>query len=130
MITKLDHVQLAMPEGQEDKARAFYADLLGLQEVEKPEPLKARGGVWFQAGAFGFHLGVMKAFVPATKAHPAFCVMDLTTLFKKLESAGIVVAWDESLEGIMRFYANDPFGNRLEFLTANGLVPQKKDKLI
>ena len=129
MITHLDHVQLAMPAGKEDEARAFYSELLGLTEVEKPEPLKSRGGVWFQENGFGFHLGVMKDFQPATKAHPAFCVNDLTTLFRQLKAAKIKVKWDESLKGVTRFYANDPFGNRLEFLTHNGLVPQENDKL-
>lgn len=43
-ITGLDHVQLAMPKGQEDIARHFYGNVLGLSEVPKPEPLAARGG--------------------------------------------------------------------------------------
>ncbi len=32
-IKLLDHVQLAMPKGREDEARAFYGALLGIPEV-------------------------------------------------------------------------------------------------
>jgi len=119
MIIALDHVQLAMPAGQEEKARAFYGLLLGLKEIEKPEALKARGGIWFQADGFGLHLGVMKDFRPATKAHPAFRVTGIETLFKHLEDTKIKPKWDDKLPNTKRFYVNDPFGNRLEFLTIN-----------
>lgn len=121
MLLKLDHIQLAMPESAEEEARAFYAHPLGLKEVEKPEALKARGGVWFELNGFGIHLGVEKDFRAAKKAHPAFCVADLDALFARLEQAGIMLAWDNSLADVRRFYAYDPFGNRLEFLTADGL---------
>ena len=46
---RLHHVQVACPAGTEDTARRFYADGLGLIEVEKPEDLKRKGGVWFRA---------------------------------------------------------------------------------
>ncbi|MGZ5433661.1 MAG: glyoxalase [Thermoanaerobaculia bacterium] len=38
-ITGLHHVQLAMPRGREDDARAFYAGVLGFTEVPKPTHL-------------------------------------------------------------------------------------------
>jgi catechol 2,3-dioxygenase-like lactoylglutathione lyase family enzyme len=46
-LLALDHVQLAMPAGAEDRARQFYRDVLGLEEIPKPAALAARGGVWF-----------------------------------------------------------------------------------
>jgi catechol 2,3-dioxygenase-like lactoylglutathione lyase family enzyme len=71
-VTALDHVQVAMPQGQEAAARAFYGGVLGLPEIAKPESLAARGGVWFQCGHQQLHLGVEEDFRPAKKAHPAF----------------------------------------------------------
>jgi catechol 2,3-dioxygenase-like lactoylglutathione lyase family enzyme len=47
-VVGIDHIQLAMPAGQEDEARRFYAGLLGLTEVAKPSHLVARGGAWFE----------------------------------------------------------------------------------
>ena len=116
MIVGLDHIQLAMPEGREDAARAFYADILELAEVEKPEPLRSRGGCWFEGGGVIVHLGVEKDFTPALKAHPAFLVADWEMLQGLLGEAGIAVTPDRALPGMRRFYAADPFGNRIEFI--------------
>lgn len=115
MILGLDHVQLAMPRGEEDQARDFYAGVLGMAEVAKPEPLATRGGVWFVAGAAHVHLGVDDAFAPAKKGHPALLV-DLLAVRRALTEAGIEVIEDDSLDGVERIYAHDPFGNRIEFI--------------
>jgi catechol 2,3-dioxygenase-like lactoylglutathione lyase family enzyme len=104
----LDHVQLAAPPGCEAEARRFFGELLGMREVEKPPSLAARGGVWFEH----VHVGVEEDFRPARKAHPAFVVADLDALAATLGE----VTWDGELPGLRRFYAHDPWGNRLEFL--------------
>jgi catechol 2,3-dioxygenase-like lactoylglutathione lyase family enzyme len=109
----LDHVQLAAPPGCEAEARRFFGDLLGLREVEKPPSLAARGGVWFEH----LHVGVEEDFRPARKAHPAFAVADLDALAARLGD----VEWDDALPGVRRFYARDPWGNRLEFLDGSRL---------
>jgi catechol 2,3-dioxygenase-like lactoylglutathione lyase family enzyme len=114
-LTRFDHVQLAMPAGQEAAARAFYSDLLGLKEVAKPGSLAKRGGVWFVGAGVGVHLGVEADFLPARKAHPCFRVSDLDALAQQLETAGLPVIHDSELPGVQRFYSADPFGNRLEF---------------
>ena len=116
LLLRLDHVQLAMPAGGEDTARAFYADLLGLPETVKPPNLAARGGVWFRHGPIEVHLGIEADFRAARKAHPAFRVSDLDGLRQLLLAAGVEVADDDQLPGERRFYAADPFGNRLEFM--------------
>lgn len=116
MIRGLDHVQIAMPRGGEAAARAFYTGLLGLPEIPKPQPLAARGGLWLQVGATQVHLGVDANFQPAQKAHPAFWVTDLESLRGRLSAAGVPVIPDEEVPGVQRFYAADPFGNRLEFI--------------
>lgn len=114
----LDHVQLAAPEGCEAAARSFYNTLLGWTEIPKPEPLLKRGGVWFQCGIHQVHIGVQRVFSPATKAHPAFQVKNIDELREHLVKENIEVTDDEARtdEGVKRFYINDPFGNRLEFL--------------
>jgi catechol 2,3-dioxygenase-like lactoylglutathione lyase family enzyme len=111
-----DHIQLAMPAGQEALAREFYSGVLGLSEVPKPSNLAKRGGVWFEGCSLRVHLGVEQDFRPAKKAHPAFLVGDLPALVRHLESAGIAVVTDEPLEGYARVYVADPLGNRLELL--------------
>lgn len=115
-IVELDHIQLAMPAGKEALARQFYSQILGLPEVGKPLPLQDRGGCWFQGPGIGIHLGVEASFAPARKAHPAFVVEDLVECQQQLEAAGAPVTPDDSLPHVRRFYANDPFGNRIEFI--------------
>lgn len=116
MLLGLHHVQLAMPAGREDEARAFYAEVLGLEEIPKPAHLAARGGCWFQLGVHELHLGVDERFAPARKAHPALLVEALDEVRAALDAAEAEVVDDEPLPGCRRFYASDPFGNRLEFL--------------
>ena len=116
MLNAIHHVQLAMPQGGEARARAFYDGLLGLAKVPKPAELARRGGVWFERGSVRVHLGVEDPFHPARKAHPAFLVDDLRGLRHTLEAAGQEVRPDGALRGYDRFYIDDPFGNRLELL--------------
>jgi SAM-dependent methyltransferase len=122
----IDHVQLAAPEGCETEARKFYAELLRWIEIPKPESLMKRGGVWFKCGVHQVHIGVQKDFVPATKAHPAFHVHQLDAMRDYLIEKNVQLNDDDvrENEGVMRFYINDPFGNRLEFLEWTG----KKNK--
>lgn len=115
LITGIDHVQIAAPRGCEARAREFFGELLGLEEIEKPEALRSRGGCWFKAGSRQLHIGVEADFRPATKAHPAFASAHVDELFAILAKAGVKCVWDEFLPNLRRFYAEDPWGNRLEF---------------
>ena len=115
-LLRIDHIQLAMPPGEEEAARRFYGEALGLDEVAKPEHLARRGGCWFQSGEVRLHLGVQADFHPATKAHPAFITDDLDAMRARLEEAGFSCRDDEPLAGYRRTYVNDPFGNRIELM--------------
>ncbi len=123
-IIGLDHVLLSMPRGGEDAAREFYGGILGLSEIPKPAPLDTHGGCWFLghgilpgvAAGVSIHLGVEEPFVPARKAHVALLIDDLPALRALLVDAGVEVKDDDADIGIRRFYAFDPFGNRLELI--------------
>jgi catechol 2,3-dioxygenase-like lactoylglutathione lyase family enzyme len=119
VLLQIEHVQLAMPSGQEAAARDFYSDILGLAEVPKPENLAKRGGCWFESSGVKVHLGVQENFLPARKAHPAFLVKNLTELRMTLEQANFKCVEDEPLQGYTRFYVSDPFGNRIELMERN-----------
>lgn len=116
MLTALHHVQLAAPPGSEDALRAFYGGVLGLEEVAKPPELARRGGAWFRGPGVELHLGIEQDFRPARKAHPGLLVSDLDGLAGRLRAAGHDVRPDGLFPGYRRFYADDPVGNRLEFL--------------
>jgi catechol 2,3-dioxygenase-like lactoylglutathione lyase family enzyme len=120
MYAGLHHMQLAMPVGGEPAAREFFVDVLGMREIPKPRVLAARGGAWFISGGLELHLGVEDGFRPAKKGHPAILVEDIEEIVRRITSAGQPVTWDSEFPGFRRFYATDPFGNRLEFLQPTG----------
>ena len=116
MFDGLHHMQLAMPSGEEEAARAFFVGVLGMVEIAKPPVLAARGGAWFRSGGLELHLGIEDDFRPARKGHPGILVSDLDDVAGRLRAAGQDVTWDGDFPGFRRVYASDPFGNRLEFL--------------
>lgn len=107
-----------MPAGQEDVARAFYSELLGIPEVAKPEPMAARGGAWFERGELRVHLGVEEEFRPAKKAHPALLVEEFDAMVQTMEAAGHAFKEAENLGAARRGFVDDPFGNRVELVEA------------
>lgn len=122
LILRVQHAQITIPKGEENKAREFYCDFLGLQETPKPESLRNRGGFWLQAGAFQIHVGTEDNFDRAkTKAHIAYEVEDLELWREKLESNGVKVLEGIKIPDYERFEFRDPFGNRVEFLEKSGI---------
>jgi catechol 2,3-dioxygenase-like lactoylglutathione lyase family enzyme len=125
---RIHHVQISMPSGQEDEARRFYADALGLTEVQKPPSLAGHGGCWFRgfdedsATVCEIHLGVDDPFVAVKKAHPGplvDSVAELEKLADRVEAGGFELSWTErdTFEGMIRFHCRDGFGNRIEVMT-------------
>lgn len=112
----IDHIQLAAPKGCEEQARAFFGGVLGLEEISKPENLQKRGGCWFICGNQEIHIGVQEDFIPAKKAHPGLVVENLLALRESLQSKGILIKEEPPIDGRNRFFVDDPFGNRMEFL--------------
>lgn len=121
----LDHVQLAMPRGEEEQAVSFFVGVIGMTQIEKPEPLRSRGGCWFTSGPTHLHLGIESDFNPQQKAHPAFCIVGLNALAERLVVAGHEVIWDDTLTDRKRFYTSDPFGNRIEFMQSGDGFSQR-----
>lgn len=118
-LLAFNHYHLAMPAGEEDKARAFYGGVLGLSEIPKPPQLAGRGGAWFQAGTVIIHVGVEAGFRPARKAHPAVQVDDLEAFLAKCRANGVEIDADQPpLQGYKRTHIFDPFGNRFELMEA------------
>lgn len=113
---RIDHIQLAAPKNSEDIYRPFFKDILGFEEIEKPDTLKKNGGVWFATGNIQIHIGIEEPFLPAKKAHPAFEINNLEGLKGHLAKNNIPFIEDDKLPGANRIYLFDPFGNRIEVL--------------
>lgn len=112
---RLNHVQLCVPFGEEERAREFYTKVLDLQEIEKPDVLKPNGGFWLQIADIQLHIGVEDA-QGKSKRHPAFEVESLAQIREHLEQHQVRIKEEPSLPGINRFSFFDPFGNRIELM--------------
>ena len=116
-VARIDHIQIAAPEGCESAARDFYGSVLGMKEIEKPPVLRARGGCWFECGSQQLHIGVERDFQASQESAPGLRGLpDLDELRETLRARGVKVIDDDNLPGARRFYAEDPWGNRLEFI--------------
>jgi len=115
-LSAIDHVQLAMPAGEEEKARAFYCANLGMNEISKPPELAKRGGCWFVSGDVQLHLGVEADFRPAKKAHPGLRCQNYASLISRLRHAEVAVQEVDDIPGLRRCHIHDPFGNRIELI--------------
>ncbi|HEX3798393.1 MAG TPA: VOC family protein [Verrucomicrobiae bacterium] len=118
---RLSHINISMPRGSEDLARSFYTGQLGLREIPKPEPLRVRGGVWFDAGGLDIHLSVEEQpFGPDAQRHFGLECADVDKLRANLKTAGVETA-DGRPAPWKRFFVRDPFGNRIEIHEAGAL---------
>ena len=117
MITGLHHAQITIPAGAEDEARRFYCRVLDLPEIEKPESLNGRGGLWVRVGDREVHIGTEDGVDRLnTKAHLAYEVTDVAHWRRVMDANGVRVLDSVPIEGFDRFEARDPFGNRIEFI--------------
>lgn len=120
MILSIHHAQITIPIGEEDSARRFYCDLLGLVEIPKPDALAGRGGFWLSAGELQIHVGTEdRSGQLPSKAHVAYLVDDLDLMRQTLMDAGVTIADGIPIPGYSRFEFRDPFGNRVEFLESD-----------
>ena len=105
-------------------ARAFYGELLGLEELERPADIGRQfAGAWYRLGALELHVFEQPDYqVPAAAIGPhiALHTGNFDALVARLRSRGCEFAFgpgrDES--GIARAILRDPTGNVVEITDA------------
>lgn len=110
---RIDHVQICIPRGKEDEARAFYTGVLGLKEIPKPESLMKNGGLWYLIANIELHLGIEPEMI--TRRHPAFEITDVPAARALLQDK-VKIVEEPYIPGRIRFAFIDPFGNKIELL--------------
>jgi len=110
-----DHIHICVPVERLEEARQFYTDIIGLQQIERPNHLFSSVGYWFNIGDIQLHVGVEPALARSIR-HTAFEVTDIAAARACLVKNHIEIAEEPVLPGRTRFAFIDPFGNRMELL--------------
>jgi catechol 2,3-dioxygenase-like lactoylglutathione lyase family enzyme len=118
---RLSHINITMPKACEAIARSFYPGLLGLKGIPKPDSIRNRGGVWFEADGLDVHVSVEenRNGPDALRQFGLECE-NVDDLRAKLTVAGITTE-DGRPTPWRRFFVRDPFGNRIEIRQQGGL---------
>ena len=121
MSIRLHHVSIPRPPGSEESTRAFFGDLLGLDEIPPPNSLQAAEVIWFRIGEdTELHVFREAALDDPSIRHFCLVVEDLPGLRQSLADAGYAPYDVETIPGRPRFFCRDPFGNIIEFTTIIG----------
>jgi catechol 2,3-dioxygenase-like lactoylglutathione lyase family enzyme len=94
---------------------AFYADVLGLTPVPRPE-IPGIAGHWFDAGGVQVHLVAAPEAASGTDPvthHVCFAVEDLDAAVRELEELGIPLVLGAQGD-VVQVWFQDPAGNTVE----------------
>ena len=124
-VRRIQHVSVPMPPGGEARARQFYGEALGLEEVKPPIDLASLRLVWFRIGGEGdgdeLHCFTETGPHPNTPAqHLCFEVDDLEATKQRLTEHGVAIVPTIDIHNRPRFFVNDPFGNSIEVVQILG----------
>ena len=130
MITKrVHHVSLTVSDI--DRSRRFYGELLGLEEIERPD--FGFPGAWYQAGDVQLHLIVAPPGVdvgrPPKSANPlgghvAFQIDDYGAVRDALRAEGLEPI--ETGAEVGQLFCGDPDGNVVEFIAPGGRLGRRR----
>ena len=97
-----------------DEALGFYADLLGMERLDRPD--FGFPGAWLRSGAQEVHLIGIDSGPPLKEQHFAFKVADVDSVKATLEDAGLKCSKPFEIAGVCRqAFTHDPSGNMVEF---------------
>lgn len=111
---RADHIHICVPHDKLEEARLFYASIIGLQLIDRPDVFSS-AGYWFKMADIELHIGVEDS-LPRSIRHTAMEVSDISVARQHLESHGVKIVEEPVIPGRTRFAFIDPFGNRMELL--------------
>lgn len=114
---RVQHISIPRPPGSAAATRAFYGDLLRLEEAPPPASLAGLDLIWYRLGDTEIHLFAEEPSADPSGRHLCIEVDDLDALRARLHAAGYEPADTLPIPGRPRFFCRDPFGNQIEFTT-------------
>jgi len=120
-VEALDHVTVQITDVA--RAKKFYGEVIGLEEVERPESFDF-SGAWFRTPNALIHLVSQEKADAASRRHFCLWVADVKGAAKMFETAGYPAQWNtkNKIPGIDRFFVYDPDNNRIEIQGSDGTV--------
>ena len=115
---------MSFPVRNLERSREFYADVLGLAEIERPD-IFGLGGAWFDAGPCQVHLvevphdadlGSPPPVCDPRARHAAFAVDDYQKTVEILAGRGFAVFTTSAEFG--QCWVQDPDGHVIELIVA------------
>ena len=122
---RIQHVSVPRPPGSHAQTRAFYGELLGLEEVAVPDSLQDMDLIWYRLGDTELHLFTEEPLEDRSGRHFCIEVDDLGAIRERLASAGHEPRDTTPIRNRPRFFCKDPFGNTIEFTTILGDYQQQ-----
>lgn len=117
---RVQHVSIPRPPGSDAQTRAFYGELLRLEELPTPDSIKKYDVIWFRLGDTELHVFRCDEINEHLGRHFCIEVDDLDALRQRLAEAGYAPEDTDIIPNRPRFYCNDPFGNMIEVTTIVG----------
>lgn len=112
-VTQIDHVSVLITDVE--RSRAFYRDLLGLEEIAPPKTFDFVV-VWFRLGNHQLHLLLKDRPDTVSPRHFALRVSDVEQARHYLRSRGLATEETTPIPGADRFFIRDPDANRIEII--------------
>jgi catechol 2,3-dioxygenase-like lactoylglutathione lyase family enzyme len=117
---RIHHVNVVVPPGGTPSVVPFYADVLGLRQVDKPTEGVAQTGAWFDIDDTSqVHVSEREGDVHP-QSHFGLVVDDFDDVMRRLRAAD--APWEDQADifGGRRGFTRDPAGNRVEILERSG----------
>ena len=118
---RIQHVSIPRPPGSHDQTRAFYGELLGLEEKVVPGTIQQLDLIWYNIGEnMELHLFTEEPREDTSGRHFCMDVEDVAAMRERLANAGYEPRDTLPIRNRPRFFCRDPFGNDIEFTTIQG----------
>jgi catechol 2,3-dioxygenase-like lactoylglutathione lyase family enzyme len=118
---RIQHVSVPRPPGSHDQTRAFYGDLLGLEEKPVPSTIQDLDLIWYNVGDdMELHVFTEEPLEDRSGRHFCLEVDDVEAMRRRLTDAGFEPWTPVGIANRPRFFCRDPFGNTIEFTTILG----------
>lgn len=113
----IHHIGLEIRPSDLEACITFW-QLLGWDQVPRPEGVDAEHGAWLERGGFQIHLQGREQPIVPPDGHPALVDPAIDRTAERLAAAGFEVSERRQHWGARRIFTRCPAGHRVELMAA------------